>query len=107
ASVVPRSLFGGGLLDAGCHCRTTALGTVSAGSTRGGRLCGRRCLTRRPPPVSAATELPALLGCALSARNRLARRTISRPQTRAARRRIGGRAGAADPAGALPGQHDR
>ena len=50
---------------------------------------------RRPRALPRLAELPAVLGAPLPARNRLARRAISRPQSRAARLGVGGRAGAA------------
>ena len=44
----------------------------------------------RPRAVRRLAELPAVLGGALSARNRLARWAIGRSQTRAAGCRVGG-----------------
>ena len=78
APVVPRRLPGGGVADADCHCRTTPLGTLGAGRTRRGGRGGRRRHARRPPALPGLAELPAVLGSALPARNRLARRAIGR-----------------------------
>ena len=83
------------------------LGTSRAGCGRVRPGRSRRCHTGRPHPVSAVAELSALLGAAVSARNRLAARPVSRSQGRAAGRRFGVRAVAADLARPLPDQHDR